>query len=586
MTKSSLEGTNGFSRPKLPAWIYKLRNRIWEFIEDLFEGPYLALDGIPRKVQADSVNSTLAFLDYHVCYSASYQVPVMFFQAASSDGAPLRSNLFPSWPHQPEQLAGFITQQEHPLLPGPCWYALHPCNTAVVLALALGLQADRAQRLASGAGQEQEPGAPQHLLRRYGVRGAVPAMYSTCAPIIRLVAATTPLTGAAAVGVDASGADSAGIETAGSTPPGEAAVAQRLQREGEAALALLRALYDAGASRDTNVLLMAGRAGHVEVVRDVLGSGVQGLRLDVALQQALEHGSHYERTWELVQMLRDSGAATPPAYALCEALGRNRNGGLVGRLLTELGVRRDRGINFFLANAIVTGNQRPLRARGNCMADAAVELVRAGADADPQEALTLACCKGLTPVALMLLADARYHTEAVLERGMVAACRKGDFGIVRELLDAGADAAAGLGSAVERNQLEVVRALLTRGRCPPDRPEVREAFKLACRAGALDAVRVLLDAGADASDGLQAAAAGGHAAVVWALLATGRILPEHEAMQRALMSACRSEHLPVVRALLDAGADPRAALRLVTVRGNQPLKDLLQDAAVEWEDAE
>ncbi len=29
--------------------------------------------------------------------------------------------------------------QEHPLLPGPCWCVLHPCNTAAVMALAMGL---------------------------------------------------------------------------------------------------------------------------------------------------------------------------------------------------------------------------------------------------------------------------------------------------------------------------------------------------------------------------------------------------------------------------------------------------------------
>lgn len=35
--------------------------------------------------------------------------------------------------------------QEHPLIPGPYWLSLHPCNTSTVLALALGLAADQAQ---------------------------------------------------------------------------------------------------------------------------------------------------------------------------------------------------------------------------------------------------------------------------------------------------------------------------------------------------------------------------------------------------------------------------------------------------------
>lgn len=33
-------------------------------------------------------------------------------------------------------------RQEHPLLPGPCWFSLHPCNTGSVIALALGLAAE------------------------------------------------------------------------------------------------------------------------------------------------------------------------------------------------------------------------------------------------------------------------------------------------------------------------------------------------------------------------------------------------------------------------------------------------------------
>ncbi|GIL56768.1 hypothetical protein Vafri_12078 [Volvox africanus] len=37
-------------------------------------------------------------------------------------------------------------QQEHPLLPGPCWLSLHPCHTATVLALALGLEVGNVRR--------------------------------------------------------------------------------------------------------------------------------------------------------------------------------------------------------------------------------------------------------------------------------------------------------------------------------------------------------------------------------------------------------------------------------------------------------
>ncbi|PNW75577.1 hypothetical protein CHLRE_12g532314v5 [Chlamydomonas reinhardtii] len=68
----------------------------------------------------------------------------MHLRAVSLDtGLPLAPDavaaLFPSWPQRPEQLVGFVGLQEHPLLPGPCWLALHPCNTGVALALALEL---------------------------------------------------------------------------------------------------------------------------------------------------------------------------------------------------------------------------------------------------------------------------------------------------------------------------------------------------------------------------------------------------------------------------------------------------------------
>ncbi|KAG2438750.1 hypothetical protein HXX76_005294 [Chlamydomonas incerta] len=82
----------------------------------------------------------------------------MHFRAVSLDsGLPLAGDavaaLFPrgSWPQQPEQLVGFVGLQEHPLLPGSCWLALHPCNTAAALALALELQLGEAALAAADA---------------------------------------------------------------------------------------------------------------------------------------------------------------------------------------------------------------------------------------------------------------------------------------------------------------------------------------------------------------------------------------------------------------------------------------------------
>ncbi|XP_071657853.1 ubiquitin-like-conjugating enzyme ATG10 isoform X3 [Patagioenas fasciata] len=72
--------------------------------------------------------------EYHVLYSSSYQVPVLYFRACFLDGRPL--TLDEIWRsvhacYQAHLLEGpwdTITQQEHPLLGQP-FFVLHPCRT-------------------------------------------------------------------------------------------------------------------------------------------------------------------------------------------------------------------------------------------------------------------------------------------------------------------------------------------------------------------------------------------------------------------------------------------------------------------------
>ncbi|KAK2510715.1 Atg10, partial [Columba guinea] len=72
--------------------------------------------------------------EYHVLYSSSYQVPVLYFRACFLDGRPL--SLDEIWRsvhtcYQARLLEGSwdtITQQEHPLLGQP-FFVLHPCRT-------------------------------------------------------------------------------------------------------------------------------------------------------------------------------------------------------------------------------------------------------------------------------------------------------------------------------------------------------------------------------------------------------------------------------------------------------------------------
>ncbi|XP_017097472.2 ubiquitin-like-conjugating enzyme ATG10 [Drosophila bipectinata] len=82
------------------------------------------------KSQKDLIN-----VEYHVVYSVSYQVPMLFLQAHRSDGSLLDLDavwrLFMSETNS-EDLYQILTQMDHPVLFRP-FMALHPCRTAEVL---------------------------------------------------------------------------------------------------------------------------------------------------------------------------------------------------------------------------------------------------------------------------------------------------------------------------------------------------------------------------------------------------------------------------------------------------------------------
>ncbi|PKC70599.1 hypothetical protein RhiirA1_339031, partial [Rhizophagus irregularis] len=77
-------------------------------------------------------------VDYHIIYSASYKVPVLYFNAYH--GTPLTNDEIYSCLVEPSRLediktAGFhggISQQDHPTLLIPFYY-LHPCETATLM---------------------------------------------------------------------------------------------------------------------------------------------------------------------------------------------------------------------------------------------------------------------------------------------------------------------------------------------------------------------------------------------------------------------------------------------------------------------
>lgn len=79
-------------------------------------------------------NSFSTFV-YHIIYSHSYSVPVLYFNAYHSDGKPF--SLDEIWNQVPSNYKSclyknkwhMITQQEHPKLGIPC-FMIHPCYTA------------------------------------------------------------------------------------------------------------------------------------------------------------------------------------------------------------------------------------------------------------------------------------------------------------------------------------------------------------------------------------------------------------------------------------------------------------------------
>ncbi|XP_076995366.1 ubiquitin-like-conjugating enzyme ATG10 isoform X3 [Tamandua tetradactyla] len=86
------------------------------------------------EVTATAAESEVIKYEFHVLYSCSYQVPVLYFRASFLDGRPL--TLKDIWEgvhecYRTRLVQGpweTITQQEHPILGQP-FFVLHPCKT-------------------------------------------------------------------------------------------------------------------------------------------------------------------------------------------------------------------------------------------------------------------------------------------------------------------------------------------------------------------------------------------------------------------------------------------------------------------------
>ncbi|XP_074642454.1 ubiquitin-like-conjugating enzyme ATG10 [Tubulanus polymorphus] len=87
---------------------------------------------------SESKDSELLTYEYHVLFSNSYSVPVLYFNIYYSDGKLV--TLDKVWDYVPQEHRehlenekwSMITQQEHPVLGRP-FYQLHPCRTSELM---------------------------------------------------------------------------------------------------------------------------------------------------------------------------------------------------------------------------------------------------------------------------------------------------------------------------------------------------------------------------------------------------------------------------------------------------------------------
>ncbi|XP_068941145.1 ubiquitin-like-conjugating enzyme ATG10 isoform X3 [Petaurus breviceps papuanus] len=101
----------------------------WRNSKDNFE-----LYSDDSEVVAPAATSEVIRYEYHVLYSCSYRVPVLYFRASFLDGRPLTLKEIWDGVHQFYKVRllqepwSTITQQEHPILGQP-FFVLHPCKT-------------------------------------------------------------------------------------------------------------------------------------------------------------------------------------------------------------------------------------------------------------------------------------------------------------------------------------------------------------------------------------------------------------------------------------------------------------------------
>lgn len=91
----------------------------------------MALDDMEQEEEEDCTaqeSTEILQLEHHIVYSASYQVPVIYFKASFSDGSPLSHKEIFEYIIPDAYQNAVVSQNDHPILGTPCWY-IHPCDT-------------------------------------------------------------------------------------------------------------------------------------------------------------------------------------------------------------------------------------------------------------------------------------------------------------------------------------------------------------------------------------------------------------------------------------------------------------------------
>ena len=327
-----------------------------------------------------------------------------------------------------------------------------------------------------------------------------------------------------------------------------------------------RAMLRAGAIMSNSpVLNLAAYGRHADVVRLLLEAGcdVNSPSTDgCPLRIACKH-----RNLDVARVLLSAGARTD-AVTTMEAIKSGHIG--ITKALLNAGALLPGGA---LKHAIDQKNDEMIRLL--------MGVPGANDDGAMESALVVAILQLNAPAVRMLIqAGADVHHGNVSD-AMRDACLRGHAEIVVALVKAGADTAGCLSVAVRADQEKVVAVLLREG-ADATAAEVSGALGWAAIRGHMRIAKMLVDAGANATDALEAdeirerehvkllvdlgadaranesqalrrAADKGNANVVGALIDAGADVHAHG--NHALKVAVRKDHLKVVAALVHAGAD-------------------------------